>query len=368
MSTDSTISNVSGNYRAQYKPLKFKDTNKNRIIEKNSSEKYKDTDSKKRTIDHILSKIKSSGMDKNEKAILFNKALNIARTIVDPFDKAMAIKDIACGMIEAEMEHHEIVSVLKEALGIVRTFDEFVDDSADKAFEIMWIASKLDIVGSSKNEVNGLLKEALGITRTIKEISVKADHLGRVASAMADAKLNKDEISKIFIEALDTAKIIEEIIEVGYPEKEDCIRNIASRIAKSGLDKNELRKLFIKALEVAQTIKKSSGREWTIAIIASFTAEAGLIKEALGIANGLKDQDFKEDALTDIAAEMGKAKSDKHETIKVFKEALEIGKNCKDLELRSTGFGYIAERMAEAGLNKNEIITVFKELGLEPPK
>jgi hypothetical protein len=203
-------------------------------------------------------------VDKNETSRLFNKALDIARTLVDPFWEASVIRYIASGMAK--------VRLFKEALETARTIDGSYDG--------------------------------------------RADALGQIAMEMHWAELDKNRIINLFNESLEAARSI-----INPDSKASVIGDTASRIIRTDLDENEEIKLLKKALAVAGTIKDLERKDAANKYVAEEMSEAKLFKEALEAAKMIRDSQRRKWILGEIAYKMAKAGMGKNEISNMFKEA-----------------------------------------------
>jgi hypothetical protein len=241
-------------------------------------------------------------------------------------------------------------------------YDEAADLNKDEKIVVAeakyYLQNREDISPKQKQRfalTGADLKILLEIVEIIERSDDKAEAVRKIASRIIEARLDRNETSKMLKEAMGTARTIED------PQcKAETILNIASRMAKA--------KLFEEALAAVRAIKYSDNKAGTISFIALKMAEAGadkyevgkIFKEALETANVIIDLQYKADALLEIASNMAKAK--------LFAEALKTVSPIKYSDNKARTVNYIASRMAEAGLDTGEISNMFKQYGIKPPK
>jgi hypothetical protein len=217
------------------------------------------------------------------------------------------------------------------------------------------------ISADDKKTLQGLFNENLSVIRSTNDQSLKAAALANTAFKMAEAGLDRNEVYKIFIEALLTSKTID---NPSY--KERSATDIAIKMATA--------KFFKEALETIPNIQGSYLQSKAVGRIIDEIAEAKLDKislrrlfdGALEMSQRIKDPYYKALVIKDLAVEMAKYGFDKEDTRKAFKEALAAAGaiNETELYLRSILINNIVSEMNEAGFEKYEIMKVFCEAGI----
>jgi hypothetical protein len=217
------------------------------------------------------------------------------------------------------------------------------------------------ISAEDKKKLQGLFNENLAAIRSTNDQSLKAAALANTALKMAAAGLDRNEVYKIFSEALITSKTIE---NPSY--KERSATDIVIKMATA--------KFFKEALETIPNIQGSYLQSKAVGRIIDEIFDAKLDKRslrqlfsgALDMSRRIKDPYYKALVIKDLAFEMAKSGFDEKETRQAFKEALIAAKDINDAELylRTIIIGNIAAAMAESGFEKDEIMKLLIETGI----
>jgi hypothetical protein len=301
--TDSLqVANTSSSTQALYKLLKFKDLNRNGVIEKHPDLKAApaianiDSDMVKASLDKkarteiikiINEDLKTSYPDSNEGyrdeadinkdgeivpaegKIYLQTLKNISPADKQRFALTKADRKVLFEIICESLEYSGTSKDPK--LHLWQMFHKFLRKKQDT----MQTVDAIFKPGFDKNDQSTLLKKALGATKTIKDPQDKVDVLKYVASKIAKLKLAKYDKEELFKEIIEIAGTV----RFTYFDA-TAIKDIASDMAEAGIDITGIRKAF-DALKIIVPVKYIRDKENGINEIASALVAIGDDKNKL---------------------------------------------------------------------------------------
>lgn len=230
------------------------------------------------------------------KAKRFDEAIDFANNIVEERFRLEALETITFHLCDAcefdkaleiakklRYRSQRALSNLAIKLAIVNEFDKSIA-IAKNIREKSWKAETLAKIGFFDLENRDkLFKESLNVANSIEDIAIKSRTLLKIAFEMAKAKLDFERTLK---EGLD------------YEKNDMDLLTTSLKFAEIGkLDK---------ALEIIDKIKSKSFKAEALAKIANITNK-DLFKDALSVAEEIKDLQILLETLSKIAVEMAKS-------------------------------------------------------------
>jgi len=176
---------------------------------------------------NLAGEMSKAGMDKNKIMAVFKEAIETARTITC-VDYTYILDNIASDMAKAGMDKSKVREVFNKAIKSAHFFRKDID---------IWIRLFSDI--SSKMAEARLFKEAIETSRTISYPIPRINVLINIASGMVGAGINKNEVRRVFKEAADMACAID-----NYDKMRMYFDDISSAMASNGFSKEEINNLI----------------------------------------------------------------------------------------------------------------------------
>jgi tetratricopeptide (TPR) repeat protein len=109
------------------------------------------------------------------------------------------------------------------------------------------------------------------------------------------------------------------------------------------------KEVFDQALKVAEGIEEADWRAWALREIAGEMAKAGMFDQALKVAEGIEKAEKQAEALAAIAVGMAKAGMEDWAK-EVFEQALKVAEGIEKADVRAWALREIAGEMAKAGM------------------
>jgi hypothetical protein len=346
---------------------------------------------KVRAINDIASSMAKAGLDMNERNKMLHEALKIAQSIEYSKETAKGTEMLRQLFWLKPLQTYPL-PVIKE--------EEKISDSSRISKVSSNTQALYKLLGFNDKNGNGIIEtdldenydqdadinkdgkiveaEAKFYLQNLDRISIRTKQ--RFALTEADRKV----LSALFNEALEKIRPLPDLYYKAW-----AIMDLASRMAKAGLDKQQVRGAFNEAIGTADGITGSP--YWIASIheeIARVMFYAGLdrtdiikeLKKAIDAARAIEDAYGRANTFRCIASDLAKIREDKNKVMAVFKSALEAAAAIDAFRLKGVQnmtmlkaqaewtIGNIYSDMVEAGFNKSEIGKAFKDAGIKIPR
>jgi tetratricopeptide (TPR) repeat protein len=301
---------------------------------------------------------------KIEKGTLWQQALQIAEGLSE-LERAEELQVIAEGMAKAGVQDE---TLWQQALQIA----EGIEDIREGTVITEVLRAKAAIIEAMAKV--GFFEQALKVTEKIKEIGLRKSALQVITSAMSEAGFFEQALRvaekieeagswswalwgiavamaqmSLFDQAL---KVIEEI-EIARL-RASALNTIAKAIAKVGK--------FDKALQVAGKIERSNEQMEALIAIVKGMVKAEMFDQALEMVERIKIEGelWRARALVAIAEEIVRVGMEERRK-EIFYQALQVAEGIKEAEYRAEVLGEIAEGMAKTGMAIEQVKEVFEK-------
>jgi hypothetical protein len=299
-----------------------------------------DPEKKESAINGILFEMDKAELDKNTLTALFKEAFEASATVEGRFNRSFAISDVLYKIEAAMLDKNSLKGLYEEALKTARAIKDA--NMRDKTIESI----------SFEMAKAKLFKEALAAEKTIEDPYYKALAIKDIIPQLAMAKRSD--------EALQLIRPIHDL-----EEKALAISTVASLMAQSGQDRNEIIKVYMEAVETARKISDRTLIEETILQIVKEMAYAKLISESLGTAATIKDSHIKVKALEDIIENVASIyRWDRKSLYNLYMKILRVALTVKDPNCKKIILFGVASHMIESGFKKDTIIPFITKADL----
>lgn len=261
-------------------------------------------------------------------------AVKVTRDIPDPFDRNIALRDVALILVKSQRVH-EVNRVLEEALKIAKTIKE--NSRREMALvSLVEVYREIGMIERAKE----ILAEAYKSAKKTKGV-VRADCLAEVA------------VEYVEIGSLTTAgKIVEEALNSAYDVTEEPYHSMALRKVAWALFKV---KGLEAALEMAQRIPDKNYRSYAMGDIVKGLLESGDVKRAIDIAESIYETRGRTEALLRVAEALVE-NGDLHRAKEVVHKALVTAKKIREDSERDDVLVDLAKIYAMVGDTKTALM------------